>query len=160
MIRRTFVISAAATALLPSASRAADTISGRYVGNGKDVKLGFVSAWVRDGMSGKPAVMIVMTEKDHSASKKPDFDAGFGKFGSALIISLHRDDGGVFGCQVAHQALKRAGVSVLGSIKAQDVSVAGERVKAHFTSNGPIKVFDESVDVDVRVDAAIRPKAV
>ena len=113
MIRRSFVISAAATALLPSASRAADTVSGRYVGNGKDVTLAFVSAWVRDGMSGKPAVMIVMTEKDHAASKKPDFDASFGKFGSALIISLHRDDGGVFSCQVAHQALKRPGVSVL-----------------------------------------------
>jgi hypothetical protein len=158
MIRRSFVLSGAAC-LLPGVARAADTVSGRYAANGKDVKLGFVSAWVRDGMSGKPAVVIVMTEKDHAASKNPAFDADFGKFGSALTISLHRGDGGVFGCQVAHQGLKRQPVSVLGSIKAEEVSFAGERVKARFASNGPIKIFDETCEVDLRVDSAIRPKA-
>lgn len=158
MIRRSFVMSGAACALLPGVARAADSISGRYVGNGKDVRLAFVSAWVREGMSGKPAVVIVMTEKDHAASKKPDWDADFGKFGSALTVSLHREDGGLFGCQVAHQALKRQPVSVLGTIKAEDVSFAGERVKARFTSNGPMKIFDEPCEVDIRVDVAIRPK--
>jgi hypothetical protein len=158
MIRRSFVISAASMLLLPSAGQAADTVSGRFVGNGKDVRLGFVSAYVREGMSGKPAVVVVMTEKDHAASKKPDFDADFGKFGSALTISVHRPDGGVFGCQVAHQALKRQPVSVLGTIKAEGVSFDGDRIKARFTSNGPDKFFDDVFEVDVQVDAAIRPK--
>ncbi|HKU99620.1 MAG TPA: hypothetical protein VJR58_30280 [Vineibacter sp.] len=158
MIRRTFTLSAAAVALLPASARAADTVSGRYVGNGKDVRLAFASAYVREGMSGKPAVIVVMTEKDHSASKKPTFDADFGKFGSALTISLHRPDGGIFACQVAHQGLKRSPVSVIGTIKAEGVSFADDRIKARFTSKGPDKFFDDVFDVDVQVDAAIRPK--
>ena len=49
--------------------------------------------------------MLVFTEKDHSKDKKPDFNAAFGKFGSALIVSLH-EDGGIFGCEVVHSCAK------------------------------------------------------
>lgn len=158
LARRAFIVSAASTVLLPAAARAADSISGRYLGNGKEAKLAFVSAYVREGLSGKPAVVVVMTEKDHSASKRPTFDADFGRFGSALTISVHRTDSGIFSCQVAHQALKRTPVSVLGTIKAVGVSFEGERIKARFTSNGPDKFFDDTFEIDVQVDAAIRPK--
>lgn len=158
MLRRSFVVCAASTALLPSPSRAADTISGRYVGNGKDVRLAFVSAYVTDGMSGKPAVVVVMTEKDHSASKRPTWDADFGKFGSALTISVHRSDGEIFSCQVAHQGLKRSPVSVGGIVKADGVSFSGDRIKARFTTGGVKTIFDEPFEADIQVDAAIRPK--
>ena len=158
LLRRSLVMSAAAIVLLPAPSQAADTVSGRYVGNGKEAKLAFASAYVADGMSGKQAVVVVMTEKDHSASKKPAFDADFGKFGSALTISVHRPDGGIFSCQVAHQGLKRSPVSVIGTIKAEGLSFDGGRIKTRFTSKGPDKFFDDVFEVDVQVDAAIRPK--
>lgn len=158
MIRRSFVLSAVSLVMWPSTGRAADTVSGKFVGNGKDARLAFASAYVTEGMSGKQAIIVVMTEKDHSASKRPTWDADFGKFGSALTISVHRPDGGVFGCQVAHQALKRSPVSVLGTIKAQNARFDGDRFKARFSSNGPDKVFDETIEVDLEVDVAIRPK--
>ena len=157
MNRRAFMISGV-TLLLPTASHASDTIGGRYAANGKDVKLAFVSAYVTDGMSGKPAVVIVMTEKDHSASKRPTWDADFGKFGSALTISLHREDGRIYGCQVGHQGLKRSPVSSIGTVKAEGLKLEGDRVKVRITSGGPMKIFDEQVDIDLQVDAAIRPK--
>ena len=158
LVRRSFMISAAATVLLPSASWAADSVSGKFVGNGKEAKLAFTSAYVADGMSGKQAVVVVMTEKDHSASKRPTWDADFGKFGSALTISVHRPDGGIFSCQVAHQGLKRSPISSIGTIKAEGLSFEGDRIKARFTSKGPDKFFDDVFEVDVQVDAAIRPK--
>jgi hypothetical protein len=158
LIRRSFVISAAAMVLLPGASRAADTVSGKFIGNGKEAKLAFASAYVTDGMSGKPAVVVVMTEKDHSASKRPTWDADFGKFGSALTISVHRPDGGIFGCQVRHEGLKRSPISVIGTIKPEGLSFDGDRLKARFSSKGPDKFFDDVFEVDVQVDAAIRPK--
>ncbi|HJQ59889.1 MAG TPA: hypothetical protein VJ890_23480 [Vineibacter sp.] len=133
-------------------------VSGRFVGNGKAAKLAFISAYVTEGMSGKAAVEVVMTEKDHASSKRPGWDADFGKFGSALTIKLHRPDGGLFSCQVAHQDLKRKPFSVIGTIKALDVSFAGDRVKARFSSNGPDKFFDDTYEVDLQVDVAIRPK--
>lgn len=158
MIRRTFVLGAAGAATLSIPARAADTLSGRYLGNGKEAKMAFVSAWTREPFSGKDAVLIVMTEKDHSASKRPDWDADFGKFGSALTISMHRADGRVFGCQVAHDALKRKPVSVLGKIKTVDFKLVGERVEGRFTSGGPDKMFDETYEVDLVFAADIRKK--
>ncbi len=45
MIRRSLVAGIAGAALLPAASAdAADTVSGRYLGNGKEAPLAFVSA--------------------------------------------------------------------------------------------------------------------
>ena len=158
LLRRSFVISGAAMVLLPGASRAADTVSGKFIGNGKEAKLAFASAWVTDGMSGKQAVVVVMTEKDHSASKRPTWDADFGEFGSALTISVHRPDGGIFSCQVRHEGLKRSPISVIGTIKPEGLSFDGDRLKARFTSKGPDKFFDDVFEVDVQVDAAIRPK--
>ena len=80
------------------------SVTGVFKGNGKDAKLAYVSAHWREPFGDKPSIVLVFTEKDHSKDKKPDFNAGFGKFGSALIVSLH-EDGDIFGCQVvAHRA--------------------------------------------------------
>ena len=55
-------------------------------------------------------------QKDHSKDNKPDFNAAFGKFGSALIISLH-EDGDIYGCEVVHSAHQKQGFSSIGSIE-------------------------------------------
>jgi len=84
MIRRTFVLSAAVRVSGASLARAADTVGGRFIAQHKDAKLAFVSAYD----AGKDNIVIVATEKDHSASKTPARDAEFSMFGSAVTISL------------------------------------------------------------------------
>ena len=62
------------------------TVTGIFKGNGKDAKLACVSAHWREPFADKSSIVLVFTEKDHSKDKKPDFNAGFGKFGSALVV--------------------------------------------------------------------------
>ena len=92
------------------------SVTGAFKGNGKEAKLAYISARWGEPFNGEPGVVLVFTEKDHSKDKKPDFNAAFSKFGSALIISLH-EDGGIFGCQVVHAAHEKKGFSSIGSIK-------------------------------------------
>jgi len=93
--------------------------------------------------------VLVFTEKDHSKNKKPDFDAGFGKFGSALIISLH-EDGDIFGCQVVHAAHKKQGFSSIGQIKTNNFQFADGQVQGELTTDGQAEVFGETWEVNLK----------
>jgi hypothetical protein len=129
-------------------------VTGVFKGNGKDAKLAYVSAHWREPFSDKPSMVLVFTEKDHSKDKKPDFNAGFGKFGSALIVSLH-EDGGIFGCEVAHSALKHQNFSSIGKINTNDFEYADGQVKGELTTDGPADVFGESWEVNVKFVAPL-----
>ena len=130
------------------------TVTGVFKGNGKDAKLAYVSAHWREPFGDKPSIMLVFTEKDHSKDKKPDFNAGFGKFGSALIVSLH-EDGDIFGCEVAHSALKHQNFSSIGKINAKDFEYADGQVKGELTTDGPADVFGETWEVNVKFVAPL-----
>lgn len=159
MIRRSFVLGTAGLLLLPTRGFAADTVSGRYVGNGKEVKLGFASAWPRDKFSDKDTIVIVVTEKNHSASKKPWFDAGFGEFGAALQFKLTLPDAKLVGTEVGHPGLKRSPVSVSGSsIQAEGVTITANRVEGRFFTPKPGTFFDDVFEIDMKVAADIRPR--
>src|SRR5438105_541921 len=95
------------------------TVSGIFKGNGKDAKLAYVSARWGEPFGGKPGIVLVFTEKDHSKDNKPDFNASFGKFGSALVVSTH-DDGEIYGCEVTHSAMEKKGFSSIGHLEAID----------------------------------------
>lgn len=159
MIRRSFILGTAGLVLLPVRGFAADTASGRYVGNGKEVKLAFASAWPRDPFSGKDTIVVLVTEKDHSASKKPWFDAGFGKFGAELQFSLTVPDAKLIGTEVGHPGLKRSPVSVSGtSIQAEGVTITDKRVEGRFFTPKPGTFFDDVFEIDMKVAADIRPR--
>lgn len=159
MIRRSFVLGSAGLLVVPTRGFAADTVSGRYVGNGKEAKLGFASAWPRDKFSGKDTIVIVVTEKDHSASKKPWFDASFNKFGAALQFSLTLPDAKLIGTEVGHPGLKRSPVSVSGSsIQAEGVTITANRVEGRFFTPKPGTFFDDVFEFDMKVAADIRPR--
>jgi hypothetical protein len=96
----------------------------------------------------------VFTEKDHSKDKKPDFNAGFGKFGSALIVSLH-EDGDIFGCEVAHSALKHQNFSSIGKINTNDFEYADGKVHGELTTDGPADIFGESWEVNAQFVAPL-----
>jgi len=130
------------------------SVTGEFKGNGKEAKLAYVSAHWREPFGDKPSMMLVFTEKDHSKDKKPDFDAGFGKFGSALIVSLH-EDGDIFGCEVAHSALQHKNFSSIGKIKTNDFEYADGQVKGELTTDGQADVFGETWGVNVKFVAPL-----
>ena len=130
------------------------TVTGIFKGNGKDAKLAYASAHWREPFGDKPSIVLVLTEKDHSKDKKPDFNAGFGKFGSALIVSLH-EDGDIFGCEVAHSALKHQNFSSIGKIQTNDFEYADGQVKGELTTDGPADVFGETWEVNVKFVAPL-----
>jgi hypothetical protein len=130
------------------------SVTGVFKGNGKEAKLAYVSARWREPFGDKPSMDLVFTEKDHSKDKKPDFNAAFGKFGSALIISLH-DDGDIFGCQVVHSAHQKQGFSSIGSIHTNDFTFEGGKVEGELTTDGQVDTFGETWEVKIKFVAPL-----
>ena len=130
------------------------SVTGVFKGNGKDAKLAHVSAHWREPFGDQPSMVLVFTEKDHSKDQKPDFNAGFGKFGSALIVSLHKD-GDIFGCEVAHSALKHQNFSSIGTIKTNNFQFADGKVQGELTTNGQADVFGENWEVNLKFVAPL-----
>jgi hypothetical protein len=130
------------------------SVTGVFKGNGKDAKLAYVSAHWREPFGDKPSMDLVFTEKDHSKDKKPDFNAAFGRFGSALIISLH-DDGEIFGCQVVHTAHQKQGFSSIGSIHTNDFAFENGKVEGELTTDGQIDTFGETWEAKIKFVAPL-----
>lgn len=134
------------------------TVAGKFLGNGKEAKLAFASAHAREPFSDKEAITLVFTEKDHSAAKKPDFYASFGKFGSSLTISIHMD-GSIFGCQVAHTGLKKPSFSASGVLKMSDFKIADGIASGSLSTGGPDEFFGDKWDVDIKFTVPVPAKA-
>jgi hypothetical protein len=130
------------------------SVTGQFKGNGKEAKLAYVSAHWREPFGDKPSMVLVFTEKDHSKDKKPDFNAAFGKFGSALIVSLH-EDGDIFGCEVVHSALKHKNFSSVGTIKTNDFEYADGKVQGELATDGPAEVFGDTWEVNLKFVAPL-----
>ena len=130
------------------------TVTGTFRGNGKDANLAYVSAHWREPFSDQTNITLVFTEKDHSADKKPDTSAMFGKFGSALIISAH-EDGSIFGCQVVHSAHSKQGFSSIGSIRTNDFEYAEGKVQGELMTDGQVNTFGETWEVNVKFVAPL-----
>ena len=130
------------------------TVTGIFKGNGKDAKLAYVSARWGEPFGGKPGIVLVFTEKDHSKDNKPDFNAAFGKFGSALIISLH-EDGDIYGCEVVHSAHQKQGFSSIGSIEMGAFTYGEGKVEGDLTTNGPVDTFGEKWEVKIKFVAPL-----
>jgi hypothetical protein len=130
------------------------SVTGVFKGNNKDGKLANVSAHWREPFADKPSIVLVFTDKDHSKDKKPDFNAGFGKFGSALVVSLH-EEGDIFGCEVANAALKHQNFSSIGKINTNEFEYADGQVKGELSTDGPADVFGETWEVNVKFVAPL-----
>ncbi len=130
------------------------TVTGVFKGNGKEAKIAYVSARWGEPFSGKPSIVLVFSEKDHSQNKKPDFDAAFGKFGSALVISLH-EDGNIFGCQVAHSAHKKQGFSSVGQIRTDNFKFEDGKVEGALVTEGQLEFFGDTWEVNLKFVAPL-----
>ena len=130
------------------------TVSGVFRGNGKEAKIAFVSArWV-EPFDGKPGIELVLTEKDHSKEKKPGMGATFGRFGSALIISLF-EDGQIYSCQVAHSAHKNRGFSSIGNIEATEFTYQDGKVEGELSTSGQVETFGDTWEVKLKFVAPL-----
>jgi len=127
---------------------AADPVSGKFTGDGKEAKVAFVSAHKGEPLADKPTIKLVFTEKDHSKNPKPWIKAGFGDYGSALVITVYHD-GQIVGCEVAHTAHKMPGFSSLGSIKTSDFKLADGKVSGKIKTDGEVETFKQKWQVDI-----------
>lgn len=125
------------------------TVTGTFKGNGKEAKIEYVSARWGEPFSGKQGMVLVFSEKDHSKVKKPDFDAAFGKFGNALIISVF-EDGSIFGCQVVHSAHKKQGFSSIGSIRTNNFKFEEGKVEGELVTDGQLEFFGDTWEVNLK----------
>lgn len=130
------------------------TVTGVFKGNGKDAKLAYVSAHWGEPFDDKAGIVLVFTEKDHSKDDKPDFHAAFGKFGSALIISLF-EDGQIYSCQVVHSAHSKQGFSAVGEIEAPDFTYADGKVEGVIATKGQLDTFGETWEVNLKFVAPL-----
>jgi hypothetical protein len=126
------------------------TVSGTFKGNGKEGNIAYVSAHWQEPFSGKSGMKLVFTEKDHSKVKKPDFDAAFGKLGSALVISVFEEDGGIYGCQVVHSAHQKQGFSSIGQIRTNNFKFEEGKVEGELVTDGEIDTFGEKWEVNLK----------
>jgi len=136
------------------AANVKSSVTGVFKGNSKEAKLAYVSAHWREPFGDKPSMVLVFTEKDHSKDKKPDFNAGFGKFGGAVIVSLH-EDGDIFGCEVAHSALQHKNFSSIGSIHTNDFTFENGKVEGELTTDGQHDTFGETWEVKIKFVAPL-----
>ena len=134
------------------------TLSGKFVGNGKEAALKFVMVEEHEPFSGEEAITLIFTEKDPAKSKKPSFDAMFGRLGSALILNVLSGDGNIFGCQVVHSAHSKQGFSSVGQIRMQEFSVAGGNAKGEVTTGGTLDAFGDKWEVDLKFAAPLPEK--
>lgn len=130
------------------------TVTGTFKGNRKDAKIAYVSAHWREPFADQAGIVLVFTEKDHSKDKKPEMGASFGRFGSALIISLH-EDGSIFGCQVVHGAHSKQGFTSLGKIRTNDFEYADGKVEGELTTDGQVETFGETWGADLKFVAPL-----
>ena len=152
-------ITSLATAIMlfmPQAHAASEkaTVSGKFLGNGKDGKIQHVIVLTAEPFSDKPAIQLIFTEKDASSSKKPDWDVSFKKFGSALVVSTHQD-GGVFGCEVAHSAHEKSPFSSVGRVKIKEMKVTDTTVSGVLTTGGEGDFFGQTWDVELTFSAPL-----
>jgi hypothetical protein len=126
-----------------------EPVSGVFKGNGKDAKLAYVSTRKGEPFADKPTVIITFTEKDHSKEKKPDIKAGFGDFGSALIITIN-EEGRIIGCVVTHNDHEKKGFSSVGDIKMSAFKVNDRMMQGKIATDGEQKTFGQTWEVDIR----------
>lgn len=133
-------------------------VTGKFLGNGKPAPLKYVSVEEHEPFGGKEAITLIFTEKDHSAAKKPSFDASFGKFGSSLILNVDRVSGGIFGCEVGHSALNKGSFSSVGVIRMAEFDIAGGNVTGEVTTGGTLDAFGQKWEVELRFAAPLPEK--
>jgi len=130
------------------------SVSGTFIGNGKDGNIKHLVVTARDAFNDKGAIKLIFAEKDPSKSKNVDMDVTFNRLGSALMISVFKD-GTIFGCVVSHSAHEKSGFTALGEIKTEGFKVTDTQVSGRVTTGGELDAFGEKWAVDLQFSAPL-----
>lgn len=130
------------------------SVSGKYIGNGKNAELKFASAKEDEPFDDKPAIKLILSVKDPAKSKDPDMDAMFGKLGSTLVLRVFHN-GDIFGCQVGHQALKKSGFSSSGEFTMTDFKMADGKVTGRVSTGKECEFFGDRYEADLTFTATL-----
>ena len=130
------------------------SVSGKYIGNGKNAELKFVTAKEDEPFNEKPAIKLILAEKDPATSEDPDMDAMFGKLGSTLVLRVFHD-GDIFGCQVGHSALKKSGFSSSGVFKMTEFKIADGKVTGRVSTDKECEFFGDRYEADLTFSATL-----
>jgi hypothetical protein len=152
--RVVWVAAALVGALALAGPAIAGEVSGKYIGNGKPAKLAFAVVVPHDPWNDEPAYTLVLSEKAPAGSTGADTQAMFGKLGDALTITVTKS-GKIIGTQVAHQALKKAGFSTVGTIEAEGVKIEGGTLSGRFYTTKEQDFFGDKWELDLKAKAAL-----
>lgn len=136
-----------ATAQTPS-------VSGQYIGNGKNAELKFVNAQEDEPFNDKPAIKILLSEKNPATSQDPDHDAMFGKLGSTLSLRVFHD-GDIFSCQVGHTSLKKCGFSSSGEFKMAEFKIADGKISGRVSTAEECEFFGDRYQANLTFTATL-----
>lgn len=130
---------------------AAAAVQGSFKANGKDGVLTYALAKKSEPWMDQPVIQLVLSEKDASGSKMPDFEAQMGHFGAALAVKLTKGSDGwdVIGTEFAHPALKHSGASGTGIMKVKDVTTSNGEISGHLVTNEHADLFGEPIVIDL-----------
>lgn len=148
------IVFALITLLIVPAAWSIGQVSGKYIGNGKEAKLSHAVVLPHEPWEGETAYTVVLSEKDPTSVKEPDSDAMFGKLGDALVVAITRK-GDIFGTQVCHQSLKRAGFSSSGTLFVEDFKIADGQLSGRFFTKEKKTFFDDSWEIDLKFKAKL-----
>jgi hypothetical protein len=123
-------------------------VSGTFTANGKAARLAFLRAVKGEPFDNQATTVLVITEKDTAKAEKPDFDAGFGKYGNSLTITI-LPDGKIIGCQIYHTALEHKSFSSSGTINTADFKNEGGVLQGKITTDGVQQFFEETWEVNL-----------
>lgn len=137
---------------------AQSSVDGKFLGNGKNAALKFVTAKEDEPFNDKPAIEIVFYEKDPAASKDPERDAMFGKLGSTLELRVFHD-GDIFGCQVSHTGLKKPSFSSSGEFKMTEFKFADGKVSGRVSTGKECEFFGDRYEADLTFTALLAKSA-
>lgn len=128
---------------------AAAAVQGSFKANDKDATLTYALANKSEPWGDHPVIQLVLSEKDASASKRPNFEAQMGRYGAALVVTLTSDAWDVIGTEFAHPALKHSGASGTGILKVKDVTTSNGEISGHLVTNDNADLFGEPVVIDL-----------
>lgn len=123
-------------------------VIGKYHGQGKHIRTAFVSAREIEDFNDKPAIQIIITEKDHSKAENPSFIGLSGDYGASLTISCFLN-GDIFGCEVSHPRHEKRPFSSVGKIEMTEFQIHGGQVQGRLQTDGEVETFDQTWEVDL-----------
>lgn len=151
-----FVAAVAGLALAGGAALAVEgRVSGKFLGNGKEATLAHaVAVPEAEKWQGDDAWSVVLTERAPEPGSKPEWDAGFGKLGSALVVRVTRK-GELYGAEVYHAALEHKPFSTSGPIQIDQFRIEGDAISGHLFTREPDDFFGDRWELDLTFTAPL-----